>query len=89
MYLLIDIGGTNTRIAFSPDGVSFNEPKIISTPQNFNEAIKVISQTGQKLVSHELQAAVVGLPGPLDQDKTRTMGSHKLPDWQNKPLKQK
>ncbi len=39
MYILFDIGGTNMRVALSRDGETFEEPKKISTPADFDAGI--------------------------------------------------
>ena len=88
MFLLIDIGGTNTRLAYAKDYRGFAEPKIIPTPKKFSEAITAVQSAAAELVSGSLNTVVVGLPGPLDAAKTKTFGRHKLPDWYGKPLKQ-
>ena len=39
MYLLFDIGGTKTRMAYSEDGESFGEPVKFETLPDFDAAI--------------------------------------------------
>jgi predicted NBD/HSP70 family sugar kinase len=87
MFLLIDIGGTKMRLACSADGKQFGRLKIIPTPAKFSEAVSAIAKTAKELTDEPIQTVAVGLPGPLDAAKTKTVGSHKLPDWQHKPFK--
>lgn len=90
MFLLIDIGGTNTRLAVSRDGATFDKPKIVLTPPDFDEAMAQIETIAQKLSSHaNIKAAAIGVPGPLDQAKTMILSAPNLPGWHNKPLKHK
>ncbi|MFH1354411.1 MAG: ROK family protein [bacterium] len=89
MYFLIDIGGTSTRLAISRDGATFDKPESMPTPQNFDEAMARIATLARKLSSRNNIKAVVGVPGPLDQAKTKILGAPNLPGWHNKPLKQK
>lgn len=39
MYILFDIGGTNMRVALSRDGETFEEPRKIPTPADFDAGI--------------------------------------------------
>lgn len=36
-YILFDIGGTKMRVAYSANGESFEEPKVVPTPKNYEE----------------------------------------------------
>ncbi len=42
MYLLLDIGGTKTRLTFSDDLETFDTPLIFPTNQIYNKAIQTI-----------------------------------------------
>lgn len=90
MFLLIDIGGTNTRLAVSRDDATFASPTIVPTPPNFDEAMAQIKTLARQLSSHtNIKAAAVGVPGPLDKAKTMILSAPHLPGWHNKPLKHK
>ena len=41
MFLLFDIGGTNTRMAGSRDGGNFEKPGVFPTPVGFDEGISL------------------------------------------------
>jgi predicted NBD/HSP70 family sugar kinase len=88
MFLLLDIGGTNLRLACSDDGKNLSQPIIIPTPFKFTDGVNTIAKAARQLVEKPLQAVAIGLPGPLDLGKTRTFGKHKFPDWAGKPLKE-
>ena len=53
MYILLDIGGTNTRIAASKDLETFGEPAIFSTPQKYDEALRAIAEHARGVAGAE------------------------------------
>jgi len=88
MYILFDIGGTKMRIAASRDCKEFGEPKIVKTPKDFDEGMRVFKEIAQELCAGEkIEMAGGGIAGPLDKEKTKLLNSPNLPDWVNKPLK--
>lgn len=88
MYLLFDIGGTKMRIAFSADGKSFGEPKVIPTPQDFDEGIYLIRDAARELLGdRKIRAAAGGIAGPLDREKTKLVSSPHISKWIQRPLK--
>jgi len=90
MFLLIDIGGTNTRLAVSRDGATFAKPTIVPTPSDFDAAIAQIATLARELAGPaNIKSAAVGVPGPLDQAKTMILNAPNLSGWHNKPLKHK
>ena len=87
MYLLFDIGATNTRLAVSKDLQSFQEPRIIPTDQSFDVAVKNMVATALELSKGEhILAAAGGIAGPLDKEKSKLVVAPNIPDWENKPL---
>ncbi len=75
MYLLFDIGGTKMRFAFSENGISFEEPRIISTPKNFAEAVEVFHNAGRELArGRKIRLACGGITRAL------VSGDHSLID---------
>ena len=87
MYLLVDIGATNTRLAVSRDEKSIGDPLIIPTNQNFKKAIGELRDTAKKLTSRKIKKVVVGAPGPFNKEKNKIVGSQNLPHWNGCPLK--
>lgn len=88
MYLLLDIGGTNTRIALSQDGQSLTRVETIPTDQNFEKALQSISQEALKLTKGEkIQAAAGGVAGSLDKEKNLLIKSPHLKGWVQRPFK--
>lgn len=89
MYLLFDIGGTKTRIAFSGDGRGFGEPTVVPTPGDFDEGMVLIRDVARELsCGRKISAAAGGIAGPLDRDKTKLVNSPHIPSWTGKPLKE-
>lgn len=88
MYLVFDIGATKIRLAVSADGQNLSEPEITPTPQDFNEGIKVFTETAQKLSGGEnLEKVLGGTAGVLDSQKSVLLRSPNLSGWENQPLK--
>jgi len=88
MYLLFDIGGTNTRIALSEDGKTFSNTIVYSTLQDFKGAIKEFKQKVRKFVKQEkIKAAAGGIAGTLDNEGNFLLRSPNLKLWIKQPLK--
>lgn len=86
-FLLFDIGGTNMRIAVFKDGKSFDEPKIVPTPQDFDEGIQEFKEIALELVGNDKVDGVLGgIASPLDQNK-EIINPPNLPGWQGKNFK--
>ncbi len=76
MYLLLDIGGTKTRIAGSVDLQSFTEPLVLQTEQVYEEAIAAIGDAAAQISGGiALRGVVVGTPG-----------NKNLPQWRGRDL---
>jgi len=89
MFLLFDIGGTKMRLAVSKDGKSFDEPKIVDTPQDFNAGMSLFQKISMELSGGgKIKAVAGGIAGPLDRGKTKLINSPNLPRWVDKPLKE-
>lgn len=88
MYILLDIGGTKTRIARSRDLESFDEATIFDTPQNFEEGIALIRDEARRIAGgDEIIAAAVGMAASPDRDKKMVVGGGpNTKDWLGKPL---
>lgn len=88
MYVLFDIGGTNSRIAVSKDQSQLAEdPVIIKTPQEYQEGIRVLSAAARELAGEESITAVAGgIAGPFDRKRQMLLSSPNLPEWIEKPI---
>lgn len=88
MYILFDVGGTKTRVGYSHDGETCEEPVVIETPANFEEGMVLLAETARKASGGErIKAVGVGAASPLDGEKTKMVNSPNLSGWTNKPLK--
>lgn len=88
MYILYDIGGTKMRFAASVDLKNIEDSKIVPTPQDFFEGIKLFSQTSKELAKgQKIHAVAGGIAGPLDKNKTKMVKAPNISQWANQPLK--
>lgn len=89
-YILFDIGGTNMRIAFSRDGETFETPKIVPTPKDFDSGMETFRRLSLELSGGEqITAAGGGIAGPLSRDRSTFLSSPNLAGWSGKPIKLK
>lgn len=78
------------RLAVSPDGETFGEPKIVETPKDFEEGVALFKKIYKELTSgSKVEKAVGGIAGPFNRSKEALINSPHLPGWNGKPLKQK
>lgn len=86
-FLLFDIGGTKMRIAVSADGKTFEEPRIVPTPETVEEGVRVLCSIAEDLLAGRRAGAVAGgTPGTLDTAKTMITNAPNLPGWNGKPF---
>lgn len=89
MYILLDIGGTNTRIAFSRSGEKLDEITKIATAADFDEAMSAIEKVIQKYRLHgPVNRVCVGAPGAQDALHSMIINAPNLPLWNGRPLKE-
>jgi predicted NBD/HSP70 family sugar kinase len=82
MYIIFDIGGTNTRIAASRDLETFTEPVKFKTPLAYSEGIQVIHKAIEEVSKGEKITGIAGgIRGPLNKDKTGIISEVILTDW--------
>lgn len=87
MYLLIDIGGTKTRVAISADGTKLDKIARCPTQQNLDDELAHITKLIKEIHGEApLTGAAVALPGILNQTKDMLLRSPNLPQWENEPL---
>ncbi|MCR4322869.1 MAG: ROK family protein [Candidatus Azambacteria bacterium] len=89
MYLLFDIGGTNMRIAISRDGETIVDQKMVPTPADFEEGMRVFKKTAHELCG-DIPATVAsgGVPGILNKEKAVLLSAPNLKKWEDKPLRE-
>lgn len=82
MYLLFDVGGTNSRAAVSNDGVSISGFKVINTVQDFEQGINNLIALGKELTAnHHIDAVAGGFPAQVTSDHHSLIHPAHLPNW--------
>jgi predicted NBD/HSP70 family sugar kinase len=89
MFIVFDIGGTNTRVAASKDGKTLQNVTIYPTPQLYTEGIDRLATTAKQLAGDsQITSIAGGVPGPLNAEHSQLLKAPNIKDWNNKPLKQ-
>ena len=89
MYLLFDIGGTKTRIAYSEDGATFCDPIKFETVRDFDESMANIKQHADELLEGRSVHAVGGsVAGIVDRDTWKMKRFTNLSEWNGKPFEE-
>ncbi len=87
-YILFDIGGTKTRIALSHDGETFEEPRIVDTPKDFDTAIKLLKDVSFEMTGGEkIDHAAGDVAGVFSRDRAVLLKAPHLPGWNGKNVK--
>jgi len=86
MYILFDIGGTNTRVAGSLDcEVMVAEPVVFESSDNFEDDIDRLVEEARMLVGgHLVRGIAGGIAGVLDDDKRSLVHSPNKKAWEGK-----
>jgi predicted NBD/HSP70 family sugar kinase len=58
--ILFDIGATKIRMAYSVDGEIFEKPEVFATPGNYEEGLKMFSETAKKLANNREIKKIAG-----------------------------
>lgn len=86
--ILFDIGGTKMRVAYSESENSFDEPKVVATPTNYEEGLSTFVELIKDCAQgRPIKSIVGGIAGPFDEKKRSLVGSPNLKGWIGKPLK--
>lgn len=89
MYLLIDIGGTKTRVTITEHKEAFKDPVVFHTPQNFDEWFTELTKASSSLTQgRKISGVVSGVPGTLTEDGI-VLTTPNLPEWKGMAIKQK
>ncbi len=87
MYILIDIGGTKTRIALTEHREAFLPPVVFATPQDFKEWMHALTEATKELThGRKVLGVVAGVPGTFTQEGV-IVNTPNLPEWEQVPLK--
>lgn len=87
MILLIDVGGTKTRIALSEREGDIAHPVLFPTEKEFDAGINKIAEETQKIIgSSSLEAVVMGTTGQVSKEGV-ILKSPNLANWQDRDVK--
>ena len=87
MYIVSDVGSTNTRIAASTDLLTFSEPVIVDTPKNYEEGLDLITESAHTLANGaHIDGVQIGLPARLSIDRRSIFKVRYLEDWNGKTI---
>ena len=87
MYLLLDIGGSKTRVAMSEDLKRFQEePHVVDSSASFEEEIAHIVSSVKTMGGAAIAGVAVGMKGSYDPRKDKTMKVPGKPSWEGKNL---
>ncbi len=88
MYILIDVGGTKTRVTLTEHREAFVTPVIFETPQDFHEWLNALKEAVTPLHNgRKIDGVIVGVPGRFTPDG-RIVKTPNLPEWKDAALKQ-
>jgi len=84
----VDIGGTNIKAVLISDGLiirkSINPTWAFRTKE---EILQTLFETIEEVLTPEVQAIGIGVPGLLDLEKGQLLNIINLPAWKNLPLR--
>lgn len=88
-FFVMDIGGTNTRLAYSTDGEDFTSVKCktTNTVDEFLEEIK--QQIKDNFADHKADKMICGIRGRLAEDHRSLEKDDRLQKWEGEPLADK
>ena len=88
MYILIDIGGTKTRVTLTEHREAFLPPAIFETPQDFKEWLVALKEAAKPFHNgRKIDGVIVGVPGTFTHDG-QIVRTPNLPDWKDVRLQQ-
>lgn len=85
MYGAVDIGGTKTLLAVFDDSGALVEQIKFPTPEIYEDFIKELAATVDKLATKDFQAIGVAAPGKIDHQQGSLIAGGNL-KWQKAPL---
>jgi glucokinase len=89
MFVVFDIGGTKTRVAYSRDGQSFGEPLVFETERDFKIQVKKLKEAASHVSGdRDIKAMAGGVAGPFDETHSRLINSPNIPTWVGLPIKE-
>ena len=88
MYITIDLGGTNTRVASSKDAKTIDKVERCSTQNDLDSQRQRISQAIHNVTKYTPEVICVGAPGLIDQNKHKFGNIVNVPSLNNMEFNQ-
>ncbi|PPD07857.1 MAG: hypothetical protein CTY36_04520 [Methylocystis sp.] len=87
MFIVVDIGGTKTRVARSRDLETLDQTVIVATPNDYRSGRDRLIALAQELSGGErVEALAVGAPGVISRDRRTLMHAPNLAGWDGASL---
>ncbi|KXK00062.1 MAG: putative fructokinase [Parcubacteria bacterium OLB19] len=86
-YILLDIGGTKTRVATSKDLKQLDKISKFNTAPKFKAGIESIIKAIESMkITDKITGIAIGIRGRINEEKTALENDGVLSDWAKKPL---
>ncbi|OGY20779.1 MAG: hypothetical protein A3A65_01230 [Candidatus Chisholmbacteria bacterium RIFCSPLOWO2_01_FULL_49_14] len=87
MNIVIDVGGTTTRMASSKDGRTFLHKERFPSEKNFEKGITLLTASIKKILAGEQPSQIViGIPGTIDHKTQLPLVIPHLPGWNKRDV---
>nr|CCD31991.1 Putative glucose kinase [Methylocystis sp. SC2] len=87
MFIVVDIGGTKTRIARSRDLETLDQTVIVATPNDYRSGRdRLIALTQELSGGERVEALAFGAPGVISRDRRTLMHAPNLAGWDGASL---
>lgn len=86
MFVMVDIGGTKTRIGCAHDFDALASVEIFLTASNYADGLSALVGAVKKIGGEKLRGVAVGAPGVLSRDKRRIVNAPNIPRWNEATL---
>ncbi len=88
MYIGIDIGGTNARVAAAStlENIRGFVKKEFKLTHSFDQDFSHLVETIKELAPGKVNAIGVGIPGDLNKTRTAFVSPENLTEWSDKPI---
>jgi predicted NBD/HSP70 family sugar kinase len=82
MHIVVDIGGTKTRVAAAENFESFGAPLIFESSHDYRQGFANIVAAAHELAGEaKIEGMALGAPGVISKDKRRLVHVPNLPHW--------
>lgn len=85
-YVLIEVGATTSRIAYTKDARSYGQVQSCKTKLVYRDALATMEALANELISDSVEGVVLGVRGQLDDQKQSIIHDSILTDWIDRPL---